>query len=233
MAWRAGVWLCAAALVVLALVAAVGRAIALSTGAEPFAFLYLSFPSDVLEDVRAVDLWFAAHSVLTWTHIVTGSLVLILVPLQFVGRLRDRFVRLHRSMGRIALLAAIPAGVSGLLLQARSPYGGLWALSAVVLAGALFLGSAVRAYEAIRRGDRVAHREWVIRLFAVGLGVGAVRLVALPLVLLTGLRPLELIGAAFWLGFSLPVVGAEWWIRRTRTRANAGKRRQVLMIDAA
>jgi hypothetical protein len=56
----------------------------------------------------------------------------------------------------------------------------------------------------------------MIRMLAVGLGVGTVRLIAAPLLLLTGQRPLELMGVAFWLGFALPVAAGEWWIRATR-----------------
>ena len=114
------------------------------------------------------------------------------------------------------LIAAIPTGLSGLVLQARSPYGGITAATAIAFFGALFLFAIVRAYVAIRRGDVRQHREWMIRLLGVGLGVGAVRAVAPPLVFLVDRRPLELAGAAFWLGLGLPVIAGELWIRFTR-----------------
>ncbi len=195
-------WVAVVALIVLALIAAAGRALALATGAEPFVALYAFLPSPAVEDARLLDRWFAARPWLTWTHILTGSVVLLLAPVQFVPRIRQRFLRYHRGAGRVTLLAALPAGVSGLLLQAQSPYGGALALSAIAAAGVLFLGAGIQAYRAIRRREQAAHREWMIRLLGVGLGVATVRLVALPLILLTGQRPLDLAG--------------EWWIRATR-----------------
>lgn len=212
-----------APLVAIALTAAGGRAYALATGAEPFAAVYALFPPGALEDVRAVERWFAAHATLTWAHIIPGSIFLGLAPLQFVRGLRENHPGLHRWSGRLLLLTAIPTGVTGILLQLRSPYGGALALSSILVAGSLFLGAAVVAYLAIRRGDRERHREWMIRMLAVGLGVGTVRVIAAPLILLTGQRPLELMGVAFWLGFALPIAGAEWWIRATRRPAGAAR----------
>ena len=205
-----------ALLVVLALTAAVGRAYALATGAEPFAAVYTLFPPGAIEDARALERWFAAHASLTWAHIIPGSVFLGLAPLQFVRGLRESHLALHRWSGRLLLLAAIPTGFTGMLLQLRSPYGGAVALSAILLAAGLFLGAAVLAYLAIRRRDTERHREWMIRMLAVGVGVATVRLLAVPLILVTGQRPLELMGVAFWLGFALPVAGGEWWIRATR-----------------
>lgn len=210
------VGLMVAPLVAIALTAAVGRAYALVTGAEPFAAVYTLFPPEALEDVRAVERWFAAHATLTWAHIIPGSVFIALAPLQFVRGLRENHPGLHRWSGRLLLLTALPTGLTGILLQLRSPYGGALALSSILVAGSLFLGAAVLAYQAIRRGDRERHREWVIRMLAVGLGVGTVRVIAAPLILLTGQRPLELMGIAFWLGFALPVAAGEWWIRSTR-----------------
>lgn len=211
------VGLMVAPLVAIALTAAVGRAYALATGAEPFAAVYALFPPGAVDDVRAVDRWFAAHATLTWAHIIPGSIFLGLAPLQFVRGLRENHPGLHRRSGRVLLLTAIPTGLTGILLQLRSPYGGALALSSILVAGSLFLGAAVVAYQAIRRGDRERHREWMIRMLAVGLGVGTVRVIAAPLILLTGQRPLELMGIVFWLGFALAIAGGEWWIRATRS----------------
>ena len=210
-------WPTVVLLVALALTAAIGRAYALATGAEPFAAVYALFPAGAIEDARALEQWFAAHASLTWAHIIPGSIFLGLAPFQFVRGLRENHPVLHRWSGRVLLLAALPTGLTGILLQLRSPYGGALALSGILVAGSLFLGAAVLAYRAIRQGDRERHRVWMIRMLAVGLGVATVRLLAVPLILVTGQRPLELMGVAFWLGFALPVAGGEWWIRSTRS----------------
>ncbi|HEV2664897.1 MAG TPA: hypothetical protein VG324_08300, partial [Blastocatellia bacterium] len=60
---------------------------------------------------------------------------------------------------------------------------------------------------------------WMIRAFSIGLAVATIR----PIIAvffatspLTGLTPHEFFGAAFWTGFSLHLIAAEVWIRRTR-----------------
>ncbi len=204
-------------LVALTLVAVWGRASVLA-GGQPFDTLYQVLPPSIGDDAQALDRHFRAHAALTWAHILSGSLVLLLAGLQFASRLRPRYVTIHRWGGRLLLLAALPAAASGALLQARSPYGGALAASAIYFFAAYFLLALARAYLAIRRGDLVGHREWMIRMFAIVLGVGGVRAVALPLVLLTGQRPLSLVGVSFWLGLGGLTLLGEIWVRLTRSR---------------
>jgi hypothetical protein len=203
-------------LTLLALSAAVGRGIALSTGSTPFAVFYPFFPPDAVADALTLERWFASQATLTWVHIMAGTLVLVIAPGQFVPAIRDRFARWHRWSGRLLLCAAVPTALSGIVLQIRSPYGGWLADSAIFVAGALFLTAIFSAYRAIRVRDTVRHRRWMIRMFALSLGVATVRLVAIPMILWTGRRPLELIGFAFWLGFAIPVAAGELWIQVTR-----------------
>ena len=208
-------WLGACLLVGLALVSAAGRAVALTTGAEPFASLYRMLPEGAVEDSRLHDRWMAGHAAWTWIHILSGTLVLGLALWQFVPAIRRR-LGLHRWTGRLILLAAIPVVLSGLALQSQSPFGGAAADLAILCAALLFSVALVLAYRAIRRRDQARHREWMIRMLAVALGVGMVRLIAVPIVLLSGRRPLEMVAEAFWLGFAIPVLAGELWIRRTR-----------------
>lgn len=89
------------------------------------------------------------------------------------------------------------------------------------LAAVFFLYCCVRGFVAIRQGRRAEHREWMIRMYATGLGVSSIRLVSFPLVLVTQWR-LEDVGAvSIWIGMGLCVAAGEIWIRRTRVSAVA------------
>ena len=57
-------------------------------------------------------------------HVLSGVLALLIGPFQFVGRLRRRFVRVHRYLGATYVASATSLGVSGLIL-ATSAYTGL------------------------------------------------------------------------------------------------------------
>ena len=74
----------------------------------------------------------------------------------------------------------------------------------------------------IALGQVAAHREWMIRAYAIGLGVGTIRLLVGPLLSLSG-RPFhEIFGIAFWIAFALHLLVAEIWIRFTRSRSGQG-----------
>lgn len=102
-------------LLALALIAVAGRATAL-TGGEPSRAWYLLMPAVVREDAQVLDRWFLAQAPVTWVHILSGSLVLVLATLQFVPGLRRQCPQLHRWSGRVILLAGVAAASSGILL---------------------------------------------------------------------------------------------------------------------
>ena len=82
---------------------------------------------------------------------------------------------------------------------------------ASVVFGTWFLVSLVLAYRAIRGGDVDRHRRWMIRAFAVGLGVGTIRL-WVGLLVAAGIGEQPAFAPAFWLGFGMHVVAAELWL---------------------
>ena len=68
------------------------------------------------------------------------------------------------------------------------------------------------------RSRRVAqHREWMIRAFGVALGIATTRPIVSAFFAVGRLKPHEFFGTAFWLGFSLTLLGAEVWIQTSRT----------------
>ena len=76
-----------------------------------------------------------------------------------------------------------------------------------------------RAVRAVRRGDVTRHREWMIRAYAVAIGISTTRVVgaALDLALSpVGFRPRGLFVLAIAAGWSLTVAAAELWIVGTR-----------------
>jgi hypothetical protein len=82
--------------------------------------------------------------------------------------------------------------------------------------GTLFLYAAARAFLGVRRRDFIAHREWMLRVFALAVGVGTIRVAVVGLLALgMGLR--EVIGPSFALGWVSTLLVAEWWVRRTRS----------------
>jgi uncharacterized membrane protein len=108
-------------------------------------------------------------------HACAGGLALLLSPLQFAARLRDRAPAVHRAVGRVVFGAIAVAGTAGLVLAAHSLAGPVGTAGFGLLA-ALWLGCAAAALRAIRRRDVPAHRRWVVRTFALTYSAVTLRL---------------------------------------------------------
>jgi hypothetical protein len=168
------------------------------------------------------DAGFAAHPPLTLIHIIPGLLFMLLAPLQFVKRLRINYPNVHRLMGYIVLVSGAVIGSTALIMGFIMAIGGIIETLAVTLYGIAFLFSLAKAYLYIIKRKTALHREWMIRALAIGLAVSTTR----PIVgiffatsRLTGLTVQQFFGVAFWIAFTLHIIVAEIWIRRTRKKS--------------
>lgn len=168
-----------------------------------------------------LDAHFASERALVLTHILPAMLFMLLGPLQFVRGLRSRYPQVHRWSGWIFLAASTVVGVSGLKLAFGKTIGGLDEKAAIILFGTFFLISLAKAlWHALHR-EFAQHREWMIRGYAIGLAVAAIRPIMgafFAAALISGHKPqpTEFFGTAFWIGFTLQAIAAEIWINYTR-----------------
>jgi len=165
----------------------------------------------------AFDVRYVEHPWVALLHMIPGLLFLTLAPLQFVARIRERHIGLHRGMGRVLAACAALSGLFALVVNFRLPaFGGISTQSATVFFGAIFLFSLAKAIYHIRRKEVHLHREWMIRTFALAMGVAGIRVYIGLFMALTELRIEDVFGTSFWLGFGVNLLAAEVWINRTR-----------------
>ena len=104
-------------------------------------------------------------------HLVLGGVLLLLGPIQFIGRLRQRVPSLHRWIGRVYGIAALGAGLGGLVfVLGRGTVGGPMMSAGFGSYGLLMTFAAIQTMRHgwYRRLD--LHRAWAIRLFALVIG---------------------------------------------------------------
>ena len=164
----------------------------------------------------ALDTGFDRHTILTLLHILPGALFLMLAPFQFIPAIRRKHLQFHRWSGRVLLICGGIIGVSALVMSYKMNIGGPNETAATTLYGILFLICLINAYRFIRRKEVARHREWMIRAYAVGLGVATTRPIVGMFFAFRRLTPHEFFGIAFWLGFTTTVLAAEAWIDYTR-----------------
>jgi uncharacterized membrane protein len=173
---------------------------------------------------------YVAQPWLAYLHIVPGVLYLLGAPFQLSRRFRNRHLRLHRRMGRAVLTMGAASGVFALAFGVPFSYGGFWQAAAAGVFATYFLIALGLAYRAIRSHRIAVHRRWMIRAFAVGLGVGTIRIWIGLFVGFGGLTLQDAFAPAFWLGLSLHALAAEFWLRRPAVNANRqspGRARQT------
>jgi uncharacterized membrane protein YozB (DUF420 family) len=159
-----------------------------------------------------IDREYALHPALAYTHIGLGVVYLLGAPLQLWQPFRVRHYAVHRRMGRVLATLAIVSGVTGVIFGARYAFGGPPESAAAVVFGSWFLVSLVAAVRAIRRGDVVAHRRWMIRAFMMGLAVGTIRMWIGAFSAIGVLSFPGRFAVAFWIAFSMHAAFAEWWL---------------------
>ncbi len=144
--------------------------------------------------------------ILFYTHIVSGLAYLVLAPIQISSRIRRRSLQLHRRLGSLLWPAALLSGVTAIIIGVSRPFGRFAEASATVVFGAYFLFGIVMAIRAIRGGRVAEHRRWMLRVFAVGVGVGSIRIV-IGISEAAGIASFrEVFGPAFWIAFTLHVM---------------------------
>jgi hypothetical protein len=166
----------------------------------------------------AMDSGFAKHPRVTFIHILPAALFFLLMPFQFVRRIRARHLAWHRWFGRLLLILALIIAASALRMSFTMAIGGANETAATTLYAILFLIFLTLGYWNIRHRRIVQHREWMIRAFGVSLGIATTRPIVGIFFAARRLSPDEFFGTAFWLGFTLTLLGAETWIQYTRTR---------------
>ena len=104
-------------------------------------------------------------------HGIAGACALLLGPMQFSDRLRQRFSRLHRVVGRIYVAGVFLAAPFGFYIQYfQERMGGArsFTIAAAVDAG-LWMATTGIAMAFILKGKVQEHQQWMTRSFAVAL----------------------------------------------------------------
>jgi hypothetical protein len=104
-------------------------------------------------------------------HAVFGAIVLLFAPLQFSDRLRQRFTRSHRVMGRLYVIGAFilaPLGAYIQYYQERMGAPRSFTVLAIVDA-AMLIGATALAFLFAFKRKIALHRQWATRSYAIAL----------------------------------------------------------------
>lgn len=184
----------------------------LAVGVAAYALRYVIVGSSAyVPELRAS---FEARPLAINVHTLFGPIALILGLVQLLPAMRrpPRW-RAHRIIGRIYGIAAVILACAGLYMAFYSA-GGVVAHVGFGLLAAGVLVTVVQGYLRIRAGKIVAHREWMLRSYALIFGAVTLRIWLPLLIIAYGGEFLPAYKWVAWVSWVPNVLWAEWIIRR-------------------
>ncbi len=113
-------------------------------------------------------------------HGLAGACALFLGPMQFSDRLRQRYLRLHKTIGWIYVAGALivaPLGAYIQYFEGRTGGSFSFTMAAASDAAMLMLTTAIALFFVLR-GNIQQHRQWMTRSYAVALVFLEVRVIS-------------------------------------------------------
>lgn len=181
---------------------------------------YIPYNTDIgflqiKQDYIDIDHWRIAFFI----HVYASMWVLLAGFTQFSSSIQDFYPRVHRALGYVyvtnVLLITGPAG----LLMGAYANGGITSKIAFVLLAIGWITFTAIALVKAKNGDYAAHRNFMIRSFALTLSALTLRAWKWGISNSVELPPMDVYRAVAWLGWVPNILIAEILIRRYELRA--------------
>jgi uncharacterized membrane protein len=95
-------------------------------------------------------------------HTLAGICALLIGPINFSSRIRERHLKLHRILGRIYVISVFVGSFTGIALAAGRP-----GLPGTSMQAAAWMVCTTAAFIAARNRQITQHRQWMARSYAV------------------------------------------------------------------
>ncbi|HEY2964257.1 MAG TPA: DUF2306 domain-containing protein [Pyrinomonadaceae bacterium] len=104
-------------------------------------------------------------------HGIFGAIVLLFAPLQFSDRLRQRFTKVHRIMGRLYVVGALGLAPLGAYIQYYQERMGAPRSFTVlgIVDASMLMGATLLAFLFAFKRKIALHRQWATRSYAIAL----------------------------------------------------------------
>ena len=146
----------------------------------------------------------------TTAHLAGGMIALVLGALQVSATLRNKYLDMHRWLGRIYVVAVVVGGIGGFVMALEST-GGLVTHYGFGMMAVCWLGCTLNAYRHVRAGNIAQHRAWMLRSYALTLAAVTLR-IYLPLSQIAGYEFIEAYRAISWMCWVPNLLVVEWFL---------------------
>jgi uncharacterized membrane protein len=177
-------------------------------------FMYFNFRPDVnflltKQDIVFDPIWRTAF----YIHITGGMLALITGPINFIKKIRQYNLGLHRLIGKIyitsILLIAAPTGC----YMAFYANGGIYSTLGFLLMSILWFYTTFMAITTIRKKKVEEHIKWMVRSYAMTFAAVTLRLLVPIMSMGFNMEHITIIVATAWISWIINLIVAESLIK--------------------
>lgn len=189
---------------------------------------------------RAIQILFGERSVenirffeapvSTLLHVVSSALFVVLGAFLLAHDVSKPLPSWHRSVGKLVLPNGLVAATTGLWMTLTFPHvsgDGAALFVTRIVVGVSMTYCLVMGLVLIQRRERRAHRAWMVRGYALGLGAGTQAVLHLPLLVLGITAGETLRSWLMGLGWAINLAIAEATLRREKPQTHAEMRLQT------
>jgi hypothetical protein len=148
-----------------------------------------------------------------YQHIIFGGIALLIGWTQFSKKIRNKYLTVHRTIGKVYVIACLLSGSAGLYIACFATGGIIASLGFGCLA-VTWLVSTSMAYITIRKKQIDAHQVWMIRSYALTFAAVTLR-IWIPLGQIAGFEFVAAYVFISWLCWVPNLLVAEWIVRST------------------
>ena len=130
---------------------------------------YLFFNEGLGPTLWNKQFWFVSH-------LITAVLPLILGPFQFWVWFRNRYIKLHRLLGKLYIMGCLLGGLTAIYLGITQPYDG--SIIPTLLLATLWLFMTSAAWLTVKQKNILAHRLFMIRSYTLTLAFVFLRILS-------------------------------------------------------
>ncbi|MGB3608094.1 MAG: DUF2306 domain-containing protein [Psychroserpens sp.] len=144
-------------------------------------------------------------------HLLGDALALIIGPFQFSSKFRNRFLKMHRYLGKVYIIAIIIASLSAIYMSfyVAPQVNVSWSISLFVMA-VFWLAGVLMAYRAVMLRKITQHQQWMLRSYIITLGFVLFRILNESSMVRELMPTFEERGAAcIWFSWAVPLFIAE------------------------
>ena len=174
---------------------------------------YLTFQPDINFLLVKQDLIFdTVWRPTFYLHVISGMLVILIGPFQFIKKFRNKNLNLHRLLGKTyvyaILLIAAPTG----LIMAFYAEGGWWSTWAFIIMSLLWFYTTIMAVVKIKQKDIKSHQKWMYRSYALSFAAVTLRLLVPSMSYWTTFSEEFIIVSTAWLSWMINLLFVEIFI---------------------